>query len=172
MSRPIFTAAAVAAAIVLVAVLALLFYPSATVPPDGRVVTDADRGDRAREEIAAVRERSEDAPVDYQEAFASAEAHREAGRLADAQVMYFFAARNGHARAAYRLGEAYDPVRHDPGTSLVSEPDASAAYRWYAQALDGGVTEATERLDALRDWAESQAQAGNFEAEQLLVRWD
>ena len=171
MSRPIVTAAVVAATVILIAVLFYVFSPSTTVPPDGRPVTDADRGQQARETIAELREESEAGRPNLDEAFARAEAHREAGELADAQILYFFAARNGHAQAAFRLGTSYDPLHHDPETSLLGKPDAFQAFKYYTQALEGGVTEAQDRLDALRDWAEREAYA-NADAERLLLQWN
>ena len=170
MSRPILAAAVVAATVVLIAALYFLF-PSTTVPPDGRRVTDADRGEQARETIAELREDSEPGRPNLDEAFARAEQHREAGELADAQILYFFAARNGHAEAAFRLATSYDPLHHDPATSLLDRPDAFQAFKYYNQALEGGVAEARGRLDALHDWAEREAYA-NTEAERLLMQWN
>jgi len=171
MSRPIVTAVVVAAAVVLVAVAYYVFSPTTTVSPDGRPVTDADRGERARETIAELREQSEAGRPNLDEAFARAEAHREAGELADAQILYFFAARNGHAQAAFRLATSYDPLHHDPSTSLLDRPDPFQAFKYYMQALEGGVAEAQTRLDALREWAEREAYA-NAEAERLLLQWN
>jgi TPR repeat protein len=172
MSRPIIAAAVVAATVVLVAALFYVYSPSTTtVAPDGRPVTDADRGVTARETIAELRSQSEAGRPNLDEAFARAEAHREAGELADAQILYFFAARNGHAEAAFQLGTSYDPLHHDPSTSLLDRPDAFQAYKYYMQALDGGVAEAQSRLDALHDWAEREAYA-NAEAERLLLQWN
>ena len=171
MSRPIVAAAVVAATVVLIAALIYVFSPSTTVTPDGRPVTDADRGATARETIAELRDEGEAGRPNLDEAFARAEAHREAGELADAQILYFFAARNGHAEAAFRLGTTYDPLHHDPSTSLLAEPDAFQAFKYYTQALEGGLAEAQGRLDALRDWAEREAYA-NAEAERLLLQWN
>jgi TPR repeat protein len=171
MSRPILTAAVVAATVVLIAVAFYVLSPSTTVAPDGRPVTDADRASQAREAIAELREDSDDGPADLDAAFSRAEAHREAGQLADAHVLYFFAARNGHAEAAYRLGTAYDPLHHSPEISLMQRPDPAQALKYYLQALEGGVGEAQARLDALHDWAEREAPA-NSEAERLLVQWN
>ncbi|HEX6995106.1 MAG TPA: hypothetical protein VF339_13255 [Gammaproteobacteria bacterium] len=171
MSRPIVAAAVVAATVVLVAVLYYVFSPTTTVSPDGRRITDADRGEQARETIAELREESEAGRPDLDEAFARAEAHREAGELADAQLLYFFAARNGHAQAAFRLATSYDPLHHDPETSLLDEPDPFQAFKYYMQALEGGVTEAQARLDALHAWAEREAPS-NPEAERLLLQWN
>src|SRR5690606_41047838 len=76
------------------------------------------------------------------------------------------------SRAAFELGTMNDPLHHDPSTSLLAEPDAFQAFRWYSQALDGGVREAAGRLDALKRWADEQAAGGNAEAERLLLQWE
>jgi TPR repeat protein len=170
MNRPAATAAVVA--VIVVALLVYFLYPSTTVPPGDDLtpgVTDVDRGDSAREAIAGLQESGS---VDYDEAFDQAQAFQADGRFADAQLMLFFAARGGHARSAFQLGTAYDPNHHDPASSLLPNPDPFQAYRWYTQALDGGVDGAAARLEALHDWVEREAQAGNAEAEQLLLQWN
>lgn len=173
MSRPLVTAAVVAVAVVAAALLVYFLYPSATVPPDGGpgVVTEAERGDTAREVIAELQEDAENGRADLDEAFRQAQEFRADGRLADAQLLYFFAAREGHAQAAFELGTMNDPLHHDPSISLLPEPDPFQAYKWYRQAEEGGVSEAAERLEALKKWAEQEAQA-NADAERLLLQWN
>jgi len=105
-------------------------------------------------------------------AFERAQGFQQAGQLADAQVLFFYAARGGHAGAAFELGAMNDPNHHSPETSLLSEPDAFQAYRWYSAAQDQGVTAAGERLEALRVWAEAASAAGDSEAERLLLQWE
>jgi len=94
------------------------------------------------------------------------------GKLDDAQVLLFFGARRGHARSAFAYAELNDPNHHSPETSLLAEPDAFQAYRWYTAARDAGMDEAEERLAALRAWTETEAAAGNAEAERLLLQWE
>lgn len=105
-------------------------------------------------------------------AFERAEAFRESGQLADAQLLYFYAARDGHPRAAFEYAAMNDPNHHSPETSLLPEPDAFQAYRWYTAALEGGVGEAQSRLDALREWAVTAAADGDEEADRLLLQWE
>lgn len=95
-----------------------------------------------------------------------------AGQLDDAQVLLFFGARQGHSQSAFSYAELNDPNHHSAATSLLAEPDAFQAYRWYTAATDGGMDAATDRLLALREWAESEAAAGNSEAERLLLQWE
>lgn len=171
MNRQAATAAVVAVAVIVVAVLLFYLWPSTTVPPgDGAPeVTDAERGDSAREVIAELQDQGS---PDYEQAFARAQTFQSDGRLADAQLLYFFAARGGHASSAFELGTANDPNHHSPAASLLPEPDPFQAFKWYSEAAEGGVTAANARLDALHEWAEREAQAGNAQAEQLLLQWD
>ena len=111
------------------------------------------------------------AATDIDTAFERAQAFQQAGQLADAQLLYFYAAREGHAGSAFALAELNDPNHHSPETSLLAEPDAFQAYRWYSQARERGYPGAAERLDALRAWAVTASEAGDFEAEQLLLQW-
>jgi hypothetical protein len=94
------------------------------------------------------------------------------GQLDDAQVLFFFGARRGHARSAFTYAELNDPKYHSPETSLLAEPDAFQAFRWYSAALDGGVEAAATRLAELHDWAEAAAASGDSKAEQLLLQWE
>jgi hypothetical protein len=112
------------------------------------------------------------AGAELDEAFGRAQELKAAGQLDDAQVLLFFGARRGHAPSAFAYAEMNDPNHHSPQTSLLPEPDAFQAYRWYSAAQDGGVEGAAARLDALREWAESAAAAGDTEAERLLLQWE
>lgn len=95
-----------------------------------------------------------------------------AGQLDDAQVLLFFGARQGHSPSAFSYAEMNDPNHHSAATSLLAEPDAFQAYRWYTAAAEGGMEAADGRLIALREWAETEAAAGNSEAERLLLQWE
>ena len=105
-------------------------------------------------------------------AFERAQGFQEVGQLADAQVLFFYAARGGHAGAAFELGTMNDPNYHSPETSLLPEPDAFQAFRWYSAAQDQGVTAAGERLEALREWTEAASATGDSKAERLLLQWE
>lgn len=94
------------------------------------------------------------------------------GQLDDAQVLFFFGARQGHAPSAFAYAEMNDPNHHSAETSLLPDPDAFQAYRWYTAALDGGIQEAQARLDALHAWAEKAAADGDAKAERLLLQWE
>lgn len=167
----------VAAVIIVAAAAVFLFYPRGTQPPESGApsssappATAEERGDTARDVIAELRAASD--PPDYAAAFERGQEFQNDGRLADAQLMYFFAARGGDANAAFALGTMNDPNHFSAETSLMQKPDPFQAYKWYVQARDAGNGAADERLTALHDWAEQQAGTGNADAEQLLVQWE
>ena len=157
-------AAGAAIAVAALAALILLMRPA----PEPGAVTGADRAEDAREFIAEVRKPG---PESYGEAYDRAREYQKDGRLADAQLLYFYAARGGHAGAEFELATMNDPNHHATETSLLAKPDAFQAYKWYSAALEHGSREARGRLDALRDWATQAAAQGNSEAERLLLQW-
>jgi len=141
--------------------------PLETVAP---AETPAERGDTAREVIEELEAGAGGA--DYAEAYRRAEEFLSQGRLADAQLLYFFAARGGHTAAAFTLATFYDPNHYSQDASLMERPDAFQAYKWYRTANEAGDERAATRLDELRAWAEEAAAAGNTDAERLLLQWE
>jgi TPR repeat protein len=132
--------------------------------------TAAERGDSGREIISELS--SAEGGVDYARAHERAQAYQAEGRMADAQLLYFFAARGGNAAAAFDLATFYDPNHHSQTPSLMEEPDPFQAYRWYRAAEEAGHQDASERLADLRAWAEQAADGGDVEAERLLLQWE
>jgi len=169
----------VGSAVVVVVLLALyLLRPTPEpIPETGRPLETVEpaqsaeeRGDRAREII----ERLEADPTgpDYAGAYARAQDFLAEGQLADAQLLYFFAARGGHTPAAFDLGTFNDPSQRTAAAGLITEPDPFQAYRWYTAARDAGHEEASARLEELHAWAESASESGDADAEQLLLLWE
>jgi len=164
--------------IAVLAVVMLVFYPRPiseppvvpTAPPPPPPVSKQARPDTAREVIAELKAAGD--PIDYAQAQSQAQEFHAEGRLADAQLLYFFAARGGHAPAAFDLASMYDPNHYSTGTSLMDEADPFQAYKWYQQAKNAGDENAAERLEALRAWAEQAADAGDGDAERLLLTWE
>ena len=89
--------------------------------------------------------------------------------LEGAFLLYNQAAEQGHAAAALKLGEMYDPASSQP--TPLPRRRAAKAYAWYRQAAAGGVAEAGAHLDALRIWAEQQAARGDADAQAMLQDW-
>jgi hypothetical protein len=147
------------------------------IPEPGRPIetvepaeSPAERGDSAREIIAELS--SGESGADYAQAYERAQEFQADGRSADAMLLYFFAARGGHAAAAFDLATFHDPNHHAETSSLMAEPDAFQAYRGYRQAEEAGHETASERLTELRAWAEGAADTGDAEAERLLLQWE
>lgn len=153
---------------------AVFFLPGSPepVPAPGAVVpvtTPQERGDSARDLI----EELQSAPggTDYAEAYGKAREFQQAGQLADAQLLLFFAARGNHAPAAFDLATLYDPTRFAADKTVLEQPDPFQAFKWYTQARDAGNALAAQRLTELRSWAEKAAAAGDDEAQRLLLQW-
>lgn len=169
-------------AAVVIAVIAVLFLLRSEpepepIPEPGRPLetvapaeTAAERGDTAREIIAQL-EADPNGP-DYAEAHARARAFLAEERSADAQLLYFFAARGGHAPAAFDLATLNDPNHVEAAAGTLAAPNPFQAYRWYTAARDAGDERAAERLEELRAWAESASRAGDGDAERLLMQWE
>jgi len=141
--------------------------PIETVEP---AETAAERGDTARGIIEALE--AADGGVDYAEAHRRAREFLASERNADAQLLYFFAARGGYGPAAFELATFYDPVGFDAATSLVEEADPFQAYRWYRAANEAGQQSAAARLEELKAWASAAADDGDAAAERLLLQWE
>ncbi len=126
-------------------------------------------GDRARAIVAKLR--AGNTEPDSGEAFARAEQLQSEGQLADAYLLYRFAARQGHAQAALVLGTQADPAFYTSETSVLPGPDPQQAYRWYRAAAAAGNEEAVARLQQLREHVEQSAVDGNAAARRLMLQW-
>ncbi|MEM9301948.1 MAG: hypothetical protein AAGE01_07545 [Pseudomonadota bacterium] len=95
----------------------------------------------------------------------------EAGRTADAYLLFFYAARQGHAPSALALGTMADPGRATAEAGASAEPNLFEAHKWYKKASELGDRTAEARLADLRGRVEAAAAAGDAEAERLLLQW-
>ncbi|WP_456445776.1 hypothetical protein [Thiolapillus sp.] len=114
---------------------------------------------------------NESPDLDAESVFQRAQAFRQEGRMADAWLLYFKAARDGNAPAAMALAEQADPAYFDPGQSLLDEPDLVQAHKWYLQARRNGSQEAEKRLDQLLEQLRKAAAGGDHQAQMLLAKW-
>jgi hypothetical protein len=159
------------ALIALVAVAALLVMRTGLIgpPPEPPPITGPERAEDARALLAGLERSGE---VDLDAVFGRAREFQQQGQLPDAQLLYFYAARKDHGPSAFALAEMNDPNHHSPATSLLPEPDAFQAFRWYTVARQQGMDEAAQRLEALREWSVAQAAAGDEDAGRLLLQWE
>ncbi len=125
-------------------------------------------GDRARAEIAGLLQRGQDA-IDQDEIYREAERFRSDGAMADAYILYFFAARKGHGPSALRLGMMADPAFHDAYRDVFAEPDLFQSLKWYRLAQAAGIDEARAPLDRLIGLIRQRAADGDVEARRLLL---
>ena len=141
--------------------------PSATEEGDGTAIFRA--GDRAR--VIITRLRAESTKPNPDEVFGHAEQLQSERQLDDAYLLYRFAARQGHARAALVLGAQADPAFYTSETSILPMPDLEQAYKWYRVAAAAGNEEAETRLQRLRERVEQSAANGNDPARRLMLQW-
>lgn len=136
---------------------------TADTQPSSRVL----EGDAAREFIAMAKQTG--ASVDT--LFNQAEEMRQSGKLADAHLLYFEAARQGHAGAAMALAKQADPAFYSADSSVLDKPYIIQARKWYLAAAKGGDQTATELLENLHQHVQAQAAAGNPDATRLMLQW-
>jgi hypothetical protein len=126
-------------------------------------------GDRARALVARLR--SGNRKPDPNTVFVEAKRLQGEGHVVDAHLLYRFAARHGHGKAALVLGTQADPAFNatDSPDSLKDHPEQ--AYKWYSIADAAGIDEAAARLQALRKRVEQSASTGDERAQRLLLLW-
>jgi hypothetical protein len=125
-------------------------------------------GARARALIAAMRSSGD---IRLDEVFAAAEEAQGTGELADAYLLYFFAAREGHTAAALTLGRQADPASFDPAASVFEAADLVQAHKWYQIAAQNGDPEGRDRLADLRSRVEQMAASGDPQAQRISLLW-
>ncbi|RLJ18565.1 deoxyribonuclease [bacterium endosymbiont of Escarpia laminata] len=137
-----------------------------TLPPPMR---DLEEGEAARILIASIRHGRENLELDQ----LSQRAHtfQQEGKTTDAYLLYFFAARQGHANSALILGKMNDPATFDADTDILERPDPTQAFKWYSMAAGNGLSEAQTRLATLHDTLEQAAANGDPQAQRLLLNW-
>lgn len=124
-------------------------------------------GDKARQIIS--RHKQDGGSVDA--LYAQALELNEQGELADAYLLLFYIARNGHPESALMLGKHADPATFYAGASILEQADMVQAHKWYKVAAAKGNAEAKELLQQLKLYVSDQAGAGDPLAEGLMLQW-
>ncbi len=141
--------------------------PSTTEAAPTESVVSLTDGDAAREIIAS--QRSDSRPLSELNRLANE--YQQQGRVTDAYLLWFYAARQGDGEAAFALATLHDPNHFKPGSSLLTEADATQAYKWYSAAAHQSIPQAAERLQALHATLKAQAETGDLSARRLLLNW-
>lgn len=131
-------------------------------------VLDDRPGARARALIAEMRASG---ALSLDDIFAAAIASQEAEEWADAYLLYFFAAREGHDGAALTLARQADPEYHSTGASVFEAPDLLQAHKWYETAATQGNEDAKVSLADLRSRVDRLAADGDPEAQRIALQW-
>ncbi|MCU7870242.1 MAG: hypothetical protein KZQ98_17190 [Candidatus Thiodiazotropha sp. (ex Lucinoma borealis)] len=140
-------------------------------PTDQDIPTDRvlKKGEAARALISRLRSKesifSSDQIVDQVIEF------QQQGNLTDAYLLLFYAAREGDGPAAFALASMHDPNHFVEGNTLLDNPDAYQAHKWYVVAAEKDITAAQKRLQVLRSTTEEQAKTGDLAAQRLLLNW-
>nr|VFK63450.1 MAG: hypothetical protein BECKTC1821F_GA0114240_10958 [Candidatus Kentron sp. TC] len=129
----------------------------------------ATSGKQARDVIRNLRDKGRTIDFDY--VFRRAEQFKSEDMWVDAYLMYFFAAKRGHADSAMVLGTMYDPDHTPKPIGIIDRPNWGQAHKWYLQAAEGGNQTARKHLEYLRKQIESAAAKGNVEAGRLVLQW-
>ena len=126
-------------------------------------------GMRARQYVEQLRAGGKPYPLEL--VYEKAEGYLQEGSLADAHLLYFFAAREDYLPAMMKMGQMSDPTLFQAENSLLDDADVIQAYKWYRQAAEMGHQPASERVVSLRQWAQDEAEEGNSHARQLLLNF-
>ena len=126
-------------------------------------------GMRARQYIEQLR--AAGTPFPLQEIHEKALSYSREGSLADAHLLYFFAARENHLPSILMMAEMSDPTRFRAQDSLLDHADVIQAYKWYQRAADLGDETALARVEDLQSWARDAARDGDPNARQLLLNY-
>jgi len=141
--------------------------------PDSQLAGKIDRnllvppGLRARELIEEIRAKGQPYPLDT--IFKRATEYQQEGSLADAHLLFFFSAREGHIASMMTMAEMSDPTRFHAEDSLLDHPDALESYNWYQKVAALGESVADDRIRILREWAIQESKLGDPYARQLLL---
>ncbi|MBL3591036.1 MAG: sel1 repeat family protein [gamma proteobacterium endosymbiont of Lamellibrachia anaximandri] len=137
-----------------------------TLPPP---TPDLEEGEAARILIASIRNGRENLELD--QLGQRADSFQQEGKTTDAYLLYFFAARQGHADSALILGKMNDPATFDADNEVLEQPDPTQAFKWYSMAAGNGLSEAQTRLATLHNTIEQAAANGDPQAQRLLLNW-
>lgn len=130
--------------------------------------TAAEEGNAARKLIAEAKGSGNKSPDAL---FAQAGTFMKQGKSADAFLIYFYLAKQGHGLSSQMLAEMADPAYFKPEASFLDAPDIFQAYKWYMEAKTQGVKQAEAQLRDLKLRAKAAAAGGDEKMRRLLATW-
>lgn len=104
--------------------------------------------------------------------FQRANALKTRGETADAYLLYFYSAKQGHANAAFTLAQLADPRTFKNELTVLDSPSYTQARKWYQAALQAGHPNADTSLATLRAKVLEQAAFGDEDARRLVYQFD
>jgi TPR repeat protein len=144
--------------------------------PPAPVVEKVEPAAKSDQQISSAREliskmRRGELVLSATEIIEQSERFNQQGRYTDTYLLLFHAAREGDGQAAFALASLYDPKHFQTGNELLEKPDIFQAHKWYSKAAKQQIPDAQLRLKALRSDIEKQAEAGDPNAQRLLLNW-
>ncbi len=124
-------------------------------------------GEHARNLIKTASSNGEQTPTAI---FERAETLRKTGKYTDAWLLYFYAARQGHAASSASLAAMSDPASYQAFGSPLSGGDEFQALKWYSIASKQGDTSSTENFSKFKKVIKNKASAGDTHSRQLLLQ--
>lgn len=110
-------------------------------------------------------------PINLDRIYDQAESLRNQNQPVDVYLLDFYAAKRGHANAAFRLAQMADPATFPKGSTVLEKPSVIQANKWYLRAMKAGHPKAEHNLKLLRARVITKADAGDGEAQRLLMQF-
>ena len=127
-------------------------------------------GSAARTYIAELEQSAK--PVDLNIVFNHAMLLMNQNQPVDSYLLNFYAAKRGHANAAFRLAQMSDPATFSQGPNTVfNKANITQANKWYSQAALGGHLNAAIALKKLQTKIILKAAAGDENAQRLMMQF-
>lgn len=137
----------------------------------GQLPTDtasAEEGNEARKLIAEAKTQG---GANSETLFDQAQNFMNKSRMADAFLLYFYLAKQGHGPSCMALAEMADPAYFKAEKSFFDAPDIFQAHKWYKDAKTYGMNQAEAQLRDLKLRAKAAAAGGDEKMRRLLQTW-
>jgi general secretion pathway protein A len=128
-------------------------------------------GSAARAYIADLEDSGGD--IDLDVIFDQAELLNKQNQPVDNYLLNFYAAKRGHANAAFRLAQMADPATFSQGSKMLmfNKANVTQANKWYSQAALAGHPKAARYLKAMRARIITEAATGDEKAQRQALQF-